>query len=184
MARGQDDGQSTQGGWQQQGPPPGWVQQAPPKKKRRWPWIVGGVVLLIIVVQMANGGDGAQTETAAPVAGGESAPAQNSDQTIGSEGRITYEVTGKTGGASSGADIGTSVTYAADENFNIAQENGVDLPWTKTVDMGDSLFSMTSLSAQAGDGVTSITCRILKGDEVISENTSTGQFAVVTCSGN
>ena len=75
------------------------------------------------------------------------------------------------------------VTYTSDDSFNISQENGVALPWTKTVDLGSGIFGGgASLQAQ-GDGSTdSITCRVMRDGEVVSENTSTGQFVVVTCS--
>jgi len=76
------------------------------------------------------------------------------------------------------------VTYASDDTFNISQENGVVLPWTKTVDLGSGILGGGGASRQAqGDGsADSITCRVVRDGEVVSENTSTGQFAVVTCS--
>lgn len=169
-------GYPPQGGY----PPP----PAPPKKRRKWPFILGGIVALIVIIAVASSrGGGGATDTAAPGSGAQQpAPAGQAEQPAAPQG-ITYEVTGETGGSKSGANIKTSVTYTSSKNFNQSQENGVTLPWTKTVDLGNGFFSGASLVAQAGDGVTSITCRIKDGNEVISENTSTGQFAVVTCSG-
>ena len=76
------------------------------------------------------------------------------------------------------------ITYTSDKNFNQSQENGAKLPWNKTVDLGGGFFTGATVVAQAGQGVDSITCKVSDGDRVISENTSTGQFAVVTCSGS
>ena len=54
-----------------------------------------------------------------------------------------------------------------------------------TVDLGSGVFSSggASLQAQGDESATSITCRVTRDGEVLTENTSTGQFAVVTCSG-
>ena len=164
-------------GYPQQGqgaPHQGYPPPAPPRKRRKWPFVLGGIVLLIVIIAVSSRGGGGEPSTAAPAAGGQPAAAAG----------ITYEVTGEAGGDGSGSGIRTSVTYTSDDSFNQSQENGVDLPWTKTVDLGSGFFTGASLVAQAGDGVESITCRIKDGDEVISENTSTGQFAVVTCSGS
>jgi hypothetical protein len=89
----------------------------------------------------------------------------------------TYEVTAEGGETA-------MVTYTSDDSFNISQENGVALPWTKTVDLGSGILDGGGGSLQAqGDGsADSITCRVVRDGEVVSENTSTGQFAVVTCS--
>ena len=78
------------------------------------------------------------------------------------------------------------VTYTSDDSFNISQENGAALPWTKTVDLGSGILgggAGASLQAQGDGSADSITCRVTHDGEVVSENTSTGQFAVVTCSG-
>lgn len=185
MARRDQGGQQPypQQGYPQQGYPP----PAPPKKRKKWPFIVGGIVLLFIIIGVSTGGgsdDPADTAAPAPAApaAGQPAPVEQAEQPAAPEG-ITYEVTGEGDGGGSGSGIESSVTYTSDDNFNQSQENGIDLPWTKTVDLGNGFLTAASLVAQAGDGIESITCRIRDGDEVISENTSTGQFAVVTCSG-
>lgn len=139
----------------------------PRKKRRKWPWVLAAVAVVIVIAAVAGGGGGSSTS---PAAGGEPAAAPEG---------ITYEV-------SSDGGAGTAlITYTTDASFNQAQENGAALPWTKTVDLdSNSFFTGASLVAQAGEGVESITCRITDGGgEVISENTSTGQYVVVTCSG-
>ena len=146
--------------------PPGY---APPRKKRRWPWIVGGIVAFFVIIGIAAG------------AGGNTGPTGNGGPAgapAASGGEVVYEVT------SQGRGTATSITYVTNAQFNQAQENGATLPWTKTVDLGNGLFSMASVVAQAGDGVSSITCKITKNGEVLVENTSTGQYALVTCSGS
>ena len=130
--------------------------------------MLGGIAAIIVIIAAASsGGESTSTNPGAP---GEST----------ATGGITYEVTTEGGSGTA------MVTYTVDDNFNQAQENGVALPWTKTVDLDSSaFFSGASLLAQAGDGVESITCRITDdGGEVVSENTSTGQYVVVTCSGS
>lgn len=84
-----------------------------------------------------------------------------------------------------------SATYATLDSGNIgsSQENGVALPWTKELDVNDSLFNSFTLTGvmdpvldgSATDGST-ITCRITVDGEVVAEQTSSGQFAAVTCS--
>ncbi|WP_141287100.1 MmpS family transport accessory protein, partial [Pseudonocardia saturnea] len=91
---------------------------------------------------------------------------------------ITYEVTGS-GGAG-------SVTYIKDENFGQEQANGVALPWTTevTFDAGALSFQPLSLVAQSDSGGSDeITCRILRNGEEITSSTSSGPYAVVSCSG-
>ncbi|MGY1741151.1 MULTISPECIES: MmpS family transport accessory protein [unclassified Blastococcus] len=83
-----------------------------------------------------------------------------------------------------------SATYAtADANgVGTSQENNVPAPWSKTVTAEDSLargFVLTGamnpvLDQSAPDGTT-ITCRITVDGEVVAEQTSTGQYAVVSC---
>jgi len=167
---------SQQGGGSYQ-PPPDYV--AARKKRKKWPFVLGGVILLIVIIAVFGNNGGGDTNSATN-SGQAPAGAAGAEQPAAAEG-ITYEVTGVSGG---GSGIESSVTYTSDDKFNQSQENGIQLPWTKNVDLGDGFFSGASLIAQAGDGVESITCRILDGGEVISENTSSGQFAVVTCSGN
>ena len=87
--------------------------------------------------------------------------------------RITYAV------STTGPGI-LSVTYVTD-GFNIAQETDVPgAEWSKTVEAsGDTLG--WNMNAQNEGGGT-ITCTIMRGDRIVTENTSSGDYAMVTCS--
>lgn len=86
---------------------------------------------------------------------------------------VLYEVTGPTKAG--------NITYVgAGQSMNIAQEQGAALPWSKTVEMSGSM-NVATLSAQnAGSG--DITCRITVDGEVVSEITSSGEYAIASCS--
>ncbi|TFV83178.1 hypothetical protein [Blastococcus sp. CT_GayMR16] len=85
-----------------------------------------------------------------------------------------------------------SATYATADSNGIGQQQelGVAPPWTKTVQVEESLLSGNAfvltgsmdpvLDASGPDGTT-ITCRIEVGGEVVAEQTSTGQYATATC---
>lgn len=101
-------------------------------------------------------------------------PKTNSS-TAGTAGRsIVFEVTG-TGKAN-------NISYGV--GGNMSQANGENLPWKKTATSTDSLL-LVSLSAQSsgGSASTKIGCKVTVDGKVIVENASTGQYAVVTCSG-
>jgi hypothetical protein len=92
---------------------------------------------------------------------------------------VTYEVSGD-------ADRAGNITYSADENLNLSQREGVTLPWTTDIALPGTFPAATlALTAQSGgEGPGEITCRILRDGEVLSESTSRGPYAVVTCSGS
>ncbi len=177
-------------------------EQSPTRRKRLW--IVGGIIAIIVVAVIVaatvldggTGGQGPVTQAdgapAGPPApapadgpappGGPApaetpAPAEAPAPAVG-EVTVTYEVSGD-------AERG-NVTYSADENLNLSQQYGVALPWTAEVPFpGNFPLATLALTAQSGeDGPGEITCRILRDDEVISERTSSGPYAVVTCSGS
>ena len=79
---------------------------------------------------------------------------------------VTYEVTSTSGTAS-------NVTYGV--NKGQQQEANVKTPWSKTVEV-----DIAVLVAQ-NDGAGEITCKITKGDKVLTENKSSGEYATVTC---
>lgn len=136
------------------------------KKKKpfffRW-WFLLLVLIVLIIVIVASSGD--------------SDPKTGSDTKAGTEVVYTVET-----------DAGTinNVTYTTLNGKNIGQEqaNGTAAPFSKTMQVEDSFFNNYSVTAQAAEGATSITCRITADGKVVSEQTSTGQFAVVTCSGS
>ncbi len=150
-------------------------------KKRKRLWIVGGiaaaivvavvVVAVIVAATVIDGSTGGQGTAAR--ADGAPAPAGDDMMTV------TYEVSGD-------ADRAGNVTYSADENLNLSQRNGVALPWTTDIAFPGTFPAATlALTAQSGaEGPGEITCRILRDGEVLSESTSRGPYAVVTCSGS
>ncbi|OLL75417.1 hypothetical protein Ae168Ps1_3818 [Pseudonocardia sp. Ae168_Ps1] len=92
---------------------------------------------------------------------------------------ITYEVTGS---GSAG-----NITYVKDSNMGMEQVNATDLPWTKevTFDGGVLSFQPLSLVAQSDSGGSGeITCRIMRNGQEITSSTSSGPYAVVSCSGS
>ena len=163
------DGQPT-GQW----PPP----PPAPKKTRKWPWIVGGAVLLIVLISAINsGGSPAPTGTtgAAPSAAPSSAPSAaggGAETSAPAASGVVFEVTG--------SGRATSISYGT--NGGVSQANGERLPWTESVEASDG-FGVYSLTAQS-NGSGEITCRITVDGEEIARQTSTGQYAVVSCSGS
>lgn len=95
---------------------------------------------------------------------------------------VTYEVT-------SDGPTASSVTYMTLNNGGTGQEQATDaaLPFTKELTLEDGgAFSTNvfSLVAQAAEGATTISCKITAKGEAIAEQTSTGEYAVVSCSGS
>lgn len=156
----------AQGHYPQGGPPPGYggYPQQPPKRKPKWPWILlGGILLAILLVcggcLLLAGGIGNEI-----------------DKETSEEVTVTYEVT-------SDGPQASNISYnAGGDGLNTEQANQQPLPWTKEVTVTGFVKSVT-LTAQADEGGTTITCRIKEGDRVIAEQTSSGPFAVVSCSG-
>lgn len=87
---------------------------------------------------------------------------------------IVFEVTG------SGVTKASSISYGV--GGNQSQDNGATLPWQKQ-STSDDPFLIVSLVAQSGSGSGSISCKITVDEKVVVDNTSQGQYAVVTCSG-
>jgi len=165
-----------------------------PAKKRKWPWIVGGLIVLGVIGSAIGGNSepappapapaGAPAQPApapapeAPAAAPPAAPA--APVAPAGEDVIRYEVVGD------GVDEVTTISYVADENFSQQQANGESLPWSTEITLPNGLFDYQALSlvAQSGSGDGGeITCRILRNGEVVVESTSSGAYAVVTCSG-
>lgn len=74
------------------------------------------------------------------------------------------------------------VTYVG-KDFNIIQAADQPMPWSAEQTDIDSKFDVlgANVSAQQ-DGSGEVTCRIFWDGEVVAENTSTGPYAVVSCS--
>ncbi|MGW5219926.1 MmpS family transport accessory protein [Nocardia sp. NPDC004085] len=98
------------------------------------------------------------------------------EKDITKEVAMTYEVT-------SDGPRAANISYSSSgDSGNIEQANQQPLPWTKDVTV-TGFIKTVSVTAQAGEGATTITCKIREGDKTIAEQTSTGPYAVVTCSG-
>ena len=152
-------------------------------------WIVAIVVSIASVAGVAGAindqVESASTDPAATVPSEDATNPSEDDADVEEGGAatrtVTYEVTGD--GTSAG-----NVTYLTvnDGNSGSEQATGAALPFTKEIEIADAgvfTASVFSLVAQAGDGTT-ISCKITADGEVISEQTSTGQYAVVSCSGS
>lgn len=76
-----------------------------------------------------------------------------------------------------------NVTYS-DPDMNISQANKVKAPWEKrfSTDEDMSILGFTLNAQRGADGAGKITCSITVDGEVVTENSSTGPFAVVSCS--
>lgn len=101
-------------------------------------------------------------------------PGVTDKQTGKSERIVVFEVAGTAASAS-------NITYGL--GGNMSQDNGQKLPWSKQAKSTDA-FLFTSLSAQSAGGSGTITCKVTVDGKLVAENTSQGQYAVVTCSGS
>ncbi|ARC55962.1 Putative membrane protein mmpS5 [Frondihabitans sp. 762G35] len=136
----------------------------------------------LILAALALTGCSSTTTTGAAPADTTAAKTQSSAPAKAATTRsVTYEVTGD-------GTKAMNVTYLT---FNgggssQAQATSAPLPFKKVIPIkSDQLFesSIFSLVAQADDG-TKISCKITVDGKVIQEQTSTGQYSVVTCSGS
>jgi hypothetical protein len=145
------------------------LKRKKPIYKKVWFWLLVLVVVIVIVaVQGAGGGSG-------------SGDAGDASGTV----EVVYTL------ESDAPSV--SATYSTLDGGNIGQQqnNEVPPPWSTTVEVEDSFVQSFSLIGQmnpvldgsAADGTT-ITCRITVDGEVIAEQTSTGQYAAVTCAGS
>ncbi|MDT7729641.1 MAG: hypothetical protein QOI21_6217 [Actinomycetota bacterium] len=85
---------------------------------------------------------------------------------------ITYSVT------TTGSGI-SMVSYLKPA-FSISQETNIKgKRWSKTIQADGSAIGINMNAQNAGGGT--ITCKIVRGGEVISENSSSGDYAFVSC---
>jgi hypothetical protein len=148
---------------------PGWPPQPmPPAKKRRGPltWIlaaVGVVFALCLAIGIANmGGGGSSENTAGPGAQGAATEKAAAGR------KIVLEVTG-----AKKADI----TYGLDADQS--QDNGARVPWKKELTSTETMTIVVVLAQNKGSGT--ISCKITLDGVVVKENSSKGEYAVVTC---
>lgn len=114
-----------------------------------------------------------ESESAASEASSAAAAVQSRLDADKRAGQITYSVEGSSGSAS-------SITYS-DAGFSIAQETNASLPWTKKLTIPTADFRSLSLIAQNG-GAGDITCTISVGGAVVRTITSSGAYAIASCS--
>lgn len=122
--------------------------------------------LILTATTLACGAAG-KKDTAGPGAQGTSdsaAPANDGKHTI------KLEVSGPPA-----ADI----TYGL--GADTSQAGAAKLPWTKTLTSSEALIIPTVVAQSKGKG--EITCRITVDGKLVKENKSTGQYAVVSCTG-
>lgn len=156
------------------------------RKHRKWPWIVGGAVVLVIIISAiagAGGGDDTAatspnaSEAAASAPAATSAPASSTTATK----TVVYKVEG-TGSAS-------SISWLTINNGQSSQEQATNaaLPWEKTITVPQDQwanFSSFTLTAQNGQSSGPIHATITVDGKVVADQTSTGQYAVVTANSN
>jgi len=144
--------------------------------------IIGAAAVILLTL---TGCSATTTDTAspAPAATADSAaPAPAEEAAADAPRTVTYDVT-------SDAATAGNVTYMTFNDGGSGTEQATDaaVPFTKSVEIADDgMFEMSifSLTAQASAEATTITCKITVDGQVISEQTSTGQYAVVSCSGS
>lgn len=159
--------------------PPTQQQPTQPEKKpfykRAWFIILAIIVVVIIIAVAISGGkedkkDATSTPATTPVQADDRPVAQPGTETPGNELQLVLE--------SDGALINASFL----DRGNVAQEQGVSSGWTKHISADNKWDAMMSNVTGQLDGSGNVTCRILWNGEIITESTSTGDYAVVTCS--
>ncbi|MER7472892.1 MmpS family transport accessory protein [Micromonospora sp. NPDC000018] len=129
--------------------------------------MIAGLAALAALTLACGSGSSDADDTKGPGAQGNeatAAPAKDDGKK-----KIVLEVTGP-----KSADV----TYGL--NADQSQENGAKLPWKKELTSSEALVIPTVLAQSKGTG--KISCKITIDGKVVKENSSSGQFAVVTCS--
>lgn len=130
---------------------------------------------------LALTGCSATSSTGAANAPASSTPAPATSTPAPAGRSVTYDVTGDGGAAS-------NVSYSTFSGGGGGTESAANavLPFQKVVPISDANLlstSVFSLVGQAGPSGTTISCKITVDGKVIAQQTSTGAYAVVTCSG-
>ncbi|TXG90550.1 hypothetical protein DW322_10340 [Rhodococcus rhodnii] len=150
-----------QQGYGQGGYPPPPYPPPQQKKRRIWPWVLLGVILAFVLLFAG---------CVALFGGVASEIDRESNRSVS----VTYQV--------EGTGTGATVTYSG-TNLDMAQETNATLPWSRDVDI-DGLGKFVTMTASNGSDGGSITCRILADGNQIAEQTSSGPYANVSCSGD
>lgn len=143
-----------------------------------WLLVAGGIVASI--TDMGSGSAGSQSTAdpertrltvSQPAATAPSEPEAQASREPDPKGHeVTFEAVGQ-GGATSALNI----TYTI--GFDIKQESGVPLPYTKSLRAEES-GPLTSLWVQNADDKGSVTCRIKVDGKTLREATSSGPYGV------
>ena len=113
--------------------------------------------------------------TAALVVGIACSSGSNNDADSGSDRTVRYEITG--------AGKATNVTYSSDSTGSQSQEANVTLPWNKEIRVPEDKINVPTILAQRGAGAGEISCRITVDGKEAAEATSSGEYAIATCTG-
>lgn len=155
--------------------------QLPPKKTKKWPWVLGIVAAFIVGAGVGAAGSGATPAPATAAGGDAGATSASSGGAVFSDGPYRLEAVSE-----AGARI--SVIYA--NGTGGIDQDTVNSGWTMEIPNGTQYNSGTfSVSTSAdwainnGDASDTLTCRIYEGDDLITEQSGTGQHANATCSG-
>lgn len=149
--------------------PPPQYPPAPPPRKRGRGLLIGILALVLLVcgigvaIAAATQGGG-KSDTQGP---GAQTGAADTKNNAGKK-TVILEVTG-----AKAADV----TYGL--NANQSQENDAKVPWKKTLTSGETLTIATVVAQNKGSGT--ISCKVTVNGKVVKENSSKGEYAVVTC---
>lgn len=174
--------------------------QAPPEKKPFWKkkWFIVLAVIIVLIIAVQATGDGSKKSGPAdagtsagagsaadgdskkpePAAGEAASPAAAANSS--NVHNVTFTVTSNT---ATKADV-TITSLDAKGNIQQQQENGVALPYTKTIEIDASVIfdaSNANILAQVKDGE-DITASVQIDDNKPSTSTSTGEYATVVAS--
>lgn len=129
------------------------------------------VIFIIVVAAFASGGGSNGGSNSAD--GGENNSASSNEEKKDDGNTLTYilETDGST----------VNATYSA-QGANISQEQGVQSGWKKEIQFDNKWDAIGANVSGQLDGSGSVTCKILWNGEVVAENTSTGDYSIVTCS--
>ena len=147
-------------------------------------WLVGAVISGIVFAAAGGSSSLSSSSTTSGSLDSGSSDSSNTDSGTNessSDHTVTYEVKASGGGIS-------NVTYftVADGQSGIQQATDVGRTFSKTLNLPSSMFDFQifSLSGQGDENTNSISCTITVDGKVIANQTSTGAFSVVMCSGS
>ena len=149
----------------------------------KWGLIILGVLIVIAVIaSIAGGGDGEESKVEGEATETSQSEADNTpgDESAGEPGQEAGE-SGLRWEAETSTGAPMDITYVG-ENFNITQQQGQASPWTTTVDVDSRMDVMGANMSAQNTGGGDVTCRVYWEGELVSENTSSGDYAIATCS--